>query len=201
VNPFIYSSLQPSTTCAGVSNTKRREWWVVFVPATTGNRVFTFNPDTGPVGLRFYTGTCAGLTQIACFDYTSGGTTTTINLTAGVTYYVQMTTPTDPGSGNRTVEVDMYQNPSFADAQMSCPTALPLQAVWLGAQWLNTGAAQVTAQLLHTEGPPELEMQLERRYTSGAVFEPVGGRYQPRHRNHAVPVAGERSYRPSGVFA
>ncbi len=109
---------QSVAACAGTADD---DVWYSFVANGTSQTI-TVTPGTmSDAVLQVYSGTCAGLTSLACVDNTAGSsaeTTTVTGLTNGVTYYVRVhsygngtgqgtfsicattpcTTPTNPGT-------------------------------------------------------------------------------------------------------
>ena len=81
---------QSSSACVGTADD---DVWYSFVANGT-SQTLTVTPGTlSDAVLQVYSGTCAGLTSLACVDNTSGSSaeTTTVNgLTNGVTYYVRV---------------------------------------------------------------------------------------------------------------
>ena len=81
---------QSAAACVGTADD---DVWYSFVANGT-SQTLTVTPGTlSDAVLQVYSGTCAGLTSLACVDNTSGSsteTTTVTGLTNGVTYYVRV---------------------------------------------------------------------------------------------------------------
>jgi hypothetical protein len=89
-NGTTVGATQSSTSCAGTADD---DVWYSFV-ATQTSQIITVTPGTmSDAVFQVYSGTCSGLTSLACIDNTLGSsseTTTVTSLTIGSTYYVRV---------------------------------------------------------------------------------------------------------------
>ena len=89
-NGTTVGATQSSTSCAGTADD---DVWYSFV-ATQTSQTITVTPGTmSDAVFQVYSGTCSGLTSLACIDNTLGSsseTTTVTSLTIGSTYYVRV---------------------------------------------------------------------------------------------------------------
>lgn len=84
---------QTSTACSAIAGGSDDDVWFSFV-ATETSHVVTVTPGTmADVVFQVFSGSCSGLSSIACIDATAGAsveTTTLSSLTVGVTYYIRV---------------------------------------------------------------------------------------------------------------
>lgn len=103
-NGTTIGATQSSVACAGTADD---DVWYSFV-ATATSQTITVTPGTmSDAVFQVYSGTCAGLTSLACVDATSGSsaeTTDVSGLTIGVTYYVRVHSFSN-GSGQGTFSI------------------------------------------------------------------------------------------------
>jgi hypothetical protein len=89
-NGTTVGATQSSTSCVGTADD---DVWYSFV-ATQTSQTITVTPGTmSDAVFQVYSGTCSGLTSLACIDNTLGSsseTTTVTSLTIGSTYYVRV---------------------------------------------------------------------------------------------------------------
>jgi len=89
-NGTTVGATQSSAACTGTADD---DVWYSFVASATSQTI-TVTPGTlVDAVLQVYSGTCAGLTSLACVDATAGSsteTTTVSGLTIGITYYVRV---------------------------------------------------------------------------------------------------------------
>ena len=99
LQPLTYDLAFPSTTtpyptCSSWdAGTNTYAVWFLFTPANDGHVHFLTCSSSLNTVMAIYTGLCAGLTQQACNDDTSGSCTgSAINLvvTTGTTYFVRI---------------------------------------------------------------------------------------------------------------
>jgi hypothetical protein len=110
-------------TCAGTSF---RDGWYTFVTDATTTNISINATSNRNIGLVVYSGTCAGLTQIACtIPGAADATLTSVTVSPGTIYYLRIMRTNNATANNMTGTVCVFKTP-VAPANNNCAGAIGL---------------------------------------------------------------------------